>query len=196
MAEIQGIFHKFISAVPDDPTIPQAVRPQVNWNDIHIFQGGDQGQVLSINEASSSRLSALPILTAIGGRLINVQVTQQNYIGSVPSGSLALQTYVPPPSLAPTPVILLIVYRFAMFDQGPTVDRFNFLAVAEVPNVPATTTVVGQTGGINNMWVSVLTAGATQRIWGVFATTGAQGANTITSGQVSIATLAFSYTAG
>jgi hypothetical protein len=57
------VVHKFVSTIPDDPSVPQEVRPS-NWNDAHSVVGGTTGYALTISGTGFGEMPLSGLLPA------------------------------------------------------------------------------------------------------------------------------------
>ncbi len=71
MAEEFGMFHDFISAIPDDPTFVGTVQPQSHWNQYHVMKGGNPGDLAVRDVTVPQGFSWQAVNSVVSGRLLN-----------------------------------------------------------------------------------------------------------------------------
>jgi hypothetical protein len=111
MADASQILHRFISSVPDDPTIPEAVRPQKDWNDTHIISGGNDGEVFVVDSTATDGFSFKSISDIITGRLEHIVQNSASFVGNGGTGGIG-----------PTVLTLTKTSNVFCFSQGSISD--------------------------------------------------------------------------
>jgi hypothetical protein len=129
MAEETGIFHDFVVTIPDDPTIPGAVRP-TQWNKSHVLQGGSNGQLLIKDDTQPTGFSWSDVAGAVGGRLTGVQAVSELYSGNSPSNVLGTNTVV-----LSKPSTLIVVLEATILDSTANETSSNLTVQENGANI-------------------------------------------------------------
>jgi hypothetical protein len=116
MADLSQILHRFVSSVPDDPTIPEAVRPQKDWNDTHVISGGNDGEVFVVDSSATDGFSFKPVSDIITGRLEHIVQNTGSFVGNGGTGVLG-----------PAVLTLTKTSSVFIFSEGRIADTSGFV---------------------------------------------------------------------
>lgn len=152
--EETGLFHKFISAIPDDVTFPGAVQTQRDWNDSHAIKGGSEGQVLTVTEGNDSRLTFSNITDVATGRLVGSSYTSSQFTGNAPSSSINSTTITIPP-VSTNLVVAIGFWTIVLYDSINTLGVgsgvIHFSSNHNLPNVNPPNTVASANYVVSNL---------------------------------------------